>query len=136
MLNLFAFSNMAVLPFWLMLILFPNRKPTRWLIETKAPVIAIAAIYSIVIAPQIPTILPLVARPELGPIQGLLATPEGTTLVWIHLLAFDLLAALSILEEDRKAKRTQWITSLNLVCTLMFGPLGYLLHVIKKRILK
>lgn len=134
--HIFQVSNLLVLPFWVLFVFFPKIRMTQTLVQNRIPTLAIALIYSVCVIPVIPEILPALLRPELRPIQSLLATPEGTTLIWIHVLAFDLLAATWILEEDHKAKRPRWLTSLNLVMTLLFGPLGYLLHQVKKWALK
>lgn len=133
---LFQLSNAFVLPFWIAFIFFPRSKWTQTLLHHRLPTLALALIYSVLVIPSIPEILPYLIKPELSPIQTLLATPSGTTLIWIHVLAFDLLAATWILEEDTKAKRPALLTSVNLLLTLLFGPLGYALHLAKRRLIK
>ncbi|HEY0709392.1 MAG TPA: ABA4-like family protein [Polyangia bacterium] len=122
----FEISNFLVTPFWLAMILAPGWRWTRRLMATPVGALAPALIYLALVLPQLPAVLPVVARPDLASVSALLASPTGTTLAWVHFLAFDLLVGRWIYLDARARGISAWATSPLLILTLLLGPLGLL----------
>lgn len=128
--SVFQIGNFVVLPFWLLMILLPHWQWSKRIIATPWVAALPAILYAVLIVPQILALAPLLANPQLDAIAELLGSPQGATLAWLHFLAFDLFVGRWIYRESRALKITAWITSPVLVVTLLFGPLGFLLHLI------
>lgn len=126
--QLFQFANSYVMPFWFSMILAPKWGWTRKVMESGWPLVPLAVVYILGVAPQLLSTLPLLSNPELEPIRALLGTPAGTTLAWIHFLCFDLFVGRWIYLDSRaQGFSALWVSPV-LVLTLMFGPAGWLAY--------
>ncbi|MFM7200789.1 MAG: ABA4-like family protein [Myxococcota bacterium] len=123
---LFSLSSLTVMPFWLMMIFAPHATWTRRVMASLLVFVAPALLYSILILPSVPTLLPVFMSPELSALQPLLGSELGATVAWIHFLAFDLFVARWIFTEAHaRFFSFVWVSPV-LFLTLMFGPLGLL----------
>ena len=91
-------------------------------------VAVLALAYVGLVLPQAIAVLPLLANPTLPGIAGLLGTPTGAAIGWIHFLAFDLFVGRWIYLDSRERQLTAWLASPVLGLTLIFGPFGFLLY--------
>lgn len=91
-------------------------------------VAVLALAYSVLVLPQALAVLPLLANPTLPGIAGLLGTPAGAAIGWIHFLAFDLFMGRWIYLDSRARRLTAWLASPALFFVLLFGPFGFLLY--------
>lgn len=127
--TIFESANLAVMPFWLSMLVAPKSRWTARLAQgwgIRGICLLLATLYGCLIVPQIPQLLPLLARPDLAVIQRLLSTPEGATLGWIHYLCFDLWVGRWIWCDSRQRTLGSPLLRCCLFLTLMFGPLGLL----------
>ena len=125
---LFKLINLAVLPFWLAMILAPGWRGTRRMLAGPWGVVAPALAYLVMVVPRLPEILPALARPELPAVAALLGTPAGAAIAWAHFLAFDLFVGRWIYLHARDRQISGWVTAPILLLTLMLGPLGLLAY--------
>ena len=124
--TLFRWSNVLVMPFWLLMIFAPRWRVTVRVMETPWGPAIPAIVYAILVAPRLASLLPAIADPKLSVIASLLGSPQGAVIAWLHFLAFDLFVGRHIWMRLRgSALPTVW-TGLVLFATLMFGPIGYL----------
>lgn len=132
--TLFMISSYLVLPFWALMIFLPHWRVTRRL--TGSPLIAAlpAVFYAALVLPRLVEIWPMVARPGLAGIAGLLGSPAGATIAWLHFLAFDLLIGRWIYLDSRERGISAWLTAPVLYLTLMLGPCGFLLYLLVRRV--
>lgn len=126
--TLFQLSNLLVMPFWLLMILAPYWGWTKRIMMSLWSITPAALLYAILVVPRIPSLIGLLANPELGPIAALLGSPEGATIAWIHFLAFDLFVGRWAYLDSREHGFTAWFVSPILFFVLMFGPFGLLLY--------
>lgn len=84
------------------------------------------------LAPDLLGILPRVANPKLADIQSSLATAKGTSIAWLHFLAFDLFVGRYIYLQNQERKLSPVLSSIILFFTLMLGPIGFLLFMLSK----
>ena len=126
------FSAMFVLagPVWLAMMLAPRWRATRWLAQSPVVVLPIALVYAALVLPGIPELLPVLLRPELGPVAALLGTERGATIAWAHFLAFDLFVGRWVFVDAQTRAMPAWIVSPILFVVLMFGPLGCALYLL------
>ena len=127
---LFELSNLLVIPFWLVMILLPKWSWTLKIMRSHAVVVPIAVLYSVLVVPNLATILPDLANPTLPVVQQLLSSDAGATTAWIHFLAFDLWTGRWAFLDAQEVALPVWLTSLLLACIFMGGPFGLLLYVV------
>ncbi|MFM2307986.1 MAG: hypothetical protein RLY87_106 [Chloroflexota bacterium] len=127
---LFQLSNLLVIPFWLVMIALPKWSWTLKIMRSHAVVLPIAVLYSVLVVPNLATILPDLANPTLPVVQQLLSSDSGATTAWIHFLAFDLWTGRWAFLDAQESTLPVWLMSLLLVCIFMVGPFGLLLYVV------
>ena len=122
--RLFAVSGLFVLPFWALLIGLPRWRWTERLMRSPLVVLGPVLLYAALVLPALASILPVVARPALGPVADLLGSPLGATVAWAHFLAFDLFVARWIYLDARERQLSAWWLSPIMLMTLLLGPIG------------
>lgn len=133
---LFLFNLAAVAMLgWLLLILLPAWRVTRWAAERAVFPVFLAVLYLAGVVPLLAQLGPGIMR-DFGSapgVIGLLANPDVALVVWLHILAFDQAVALVIYRDNMQHR---WLPlplqSIVLFLTLMFGPAGYLSYVVMR----
>ena len=125
---LFEVANLFVLPFWGLMIVAPNWKVTRRVMDSYLPFMALALLYLYLVAGSLtPDSIQALSNPKLPDIARFLGTEAGAAAGWVHYLVFDLFVGRWIYLEGR---RTGVWTVHSLVLTLFAGPVGLLSHLI------
>ena len=132
--TIFALSNLLVMPFWLLMICLPRWRVTARLVRSPLVAVPAATLYAALVLPRAVVVLPAVARPELLQVAALLGSPDGATIAWAHFLAFDLFVGRWIYLDGRRRGVSAWLMAPVLFLTLLFGPLGFLLHLCMRRV--
>jgi hypothetical protein len=130
----FQYSALLVMPFWVLMILLPNWTLTERLLSSAWVAAPAALAYAILVLPQLAELFPVLLNPNLTIIAEVLGSPSGAAIAWIHFLAFDLVAGRWIYLDGQVHGLSAWIISPLLFMTLMFGPLGFLLYLIARRL--
>jgi len=125
---LFLVSTIGVGPFWFLMAVRPRSEVTRRTMLTPWPVVAIGVLYAALVIPSAGAILETLLNPSLSAISASLATPAGSLAVWLHVLAFDLVAGRFIWLDGLSRGVGAPLRIAALTLALMFGPLGLLLH--------
>ncbi|MFT4830729.1 MAG: hypothetical protein ACI815_000365 [Psychroserpens sp.] len=131
--EVFSVANTTALPMWLLMLVLPKWKVTRFLIDFKVIPSALALVYAFYIFQA----LRIGGGMDFGSLDAVMAlfTEENAVLAgWVHYLAFDLLVGMWILDENKKIGIHQLLLVPCLIGTFMFGPLGFLLFMIIKGI--
>lgn len=126
--DLVQFSNLLVMPFWALMILVPHWDWTRRVAESLWIVVPAALMYTVLVIPKIPQLLPELLQPTAEGVAGLMAEPATATVVWVHILAFDLLVGRWAYLDSRRRGVSPWLVSPVLLWILMFGPFGLLIY--------
>lgn len=128
---LFNVAALAMLG-WLLLIVLPTWRVTRWAAERSVFPVFLSVLYLAGMVPLMARLGPGIMR-DFGTAQGvtgLLANPDVALVAWIHILAFDQAVALLIYRDNLQHR---WlpipVQSVILAATLMFGPVGFLSYV-------
>ncbi len=131
--EVFSLANFIAMPMWLLMIIAPKWKVTRFLIDTKLVPILLSLVYAVYIALTIQS----EGFPDFGnlsSVMGLFTIENAVIAGWVHYLAFDLLIGMWILNENRTVRVHHLIIIPCLLCTFMLGPVGFLLFIIIKSI--
>jgi hypothetical protein len=134
--TVFQLSNLLVMPFWFLMILLPHWRWTKRILAGWWVVVPAALLYALVVLPALPSLLPLLANPQLDTIAALLGTPQGATVAWAHFLAFDLFVGRWAYLDSRSRGLTAWLASPALFLILMVGPLGLLIYLGLRAVLR
>ena len=133
--EVFSIANILVFPMWILMIVFPRWKTTRFLINFKVIPIILSLLYAFYIISSI------IEGPSMdfGSLQAVmqLFTVEDAVLGgWLHYLAFDLLVGMWMLDENRTLKIHPVIMAPCLLGAFMMGPIGFLLFMGVRAFLK
>jgi hypothetical protein len=128
--TLFQIVNVAVLPFWLLMILTPRWGWTRRIMGSPVVPALFAGLYVVLLVPFLPAVLPLLVRPTLAGVAEFLGRPEATLVGWVHFLTFDLFVGRWQYLDAQQRRLSHWLLAPALVLTLMFGPLGLLTYLL------
>lgn len=128
---LFTIGNIAILPFWVLMILAPRWGWTERIMQSWWPVIVLAVLY----------VLSLLSSAFGGAgldmsqltldvygIAYLLGSPVGAATAWVHLIAFDLFVGRWVYLDSRPRNLPVWMVSITLFFVFMTGPFGLLLY--------
>lgn len=124
--EVFSIANMMALPMWILMIILPNWKVTRFLIDYKVIPLLLAILYAIYI------VMAMLDGPamDFGSIESVMTlfTSEVAVLAgWVHYLAFDLLVGMWMIDQNKGLKLHPIIMAPCLIFTFMLGPVGFLL---------
>ena len=133
--TLFNLSNLLVFPFWALMLLLPGWRRTERVMRSPWVAAGLAVLYALLVLPRFAETAPVLLRPELNEIAALLGYPAGATISWAHFLAFDRFVGRRIYLAGRRRGVSAWLMSPVLILTLLFGPLGLLLHLCLRRVL-
>lgn len=126
--TLFNLSNLIALPFWLLMILLPHWGWTRRITATLWPILILSVIYAALLFSQLSGEVGSLLNPTLDGIAGLLGTPAGAAVGWVHFLAFDLFVGRWAYLDSRARGISAWLVSPTLLFIFMSGPFGLLLY--------
>lgn len=127
--TVFSIAGTMAMPMWLLMIILPKWKVTRFLIDYKLIPIILSLFYVYYIIIHLQTGAGL----DFGSLSSVMSlfTVENAVLAgWVHYLAFDLLIGMWMLNENQKLGIHQLLMAPCLFATFMLGPLGFLLFMI------
>ena len=125
--QLFNVANLFVLPFWALMILLPNWKVTRRVMESYLPFVVLAGAYLYLFISSItPENAQALSNPQLADIAQFFSDETAAATGWIHFLVMDLFVGRWIYWEGQK---TGIWTIHSLSLCLFAGPLGLLSHI-------
>jgi len=125
--DLFNVANVFVLPFWALMILLPNWKITRKVMESYLPFVVLAGAYLYLFVTSItPENAAALSNPQLADIARFFSNETAAATGWIHFLVMDLFVGRWIYWEGQK---TGIWTIHSIALCLFAGPLGVLSHI-------
>lgn len=124
--EVFSIANIMVFPMWILMIVFPKWKTTRFLIDFKVIPVILSLLYSFYI---ISSIIegPSMDFGDLQAVMQLFTVEDAVLGGWLHYLAFDLLVGMWMLDENKTLKIHPMIMAPCLLGAFMMGPIGFLL---------
>ena len=129
--NIYLVANYGVIPFWLLLIIFPNHGITNFFAQSIIAPLLLAAGY-VYLAYKLFLDGNIFDGFELyNGIDGLYAMFSNETLLlifWLHFLAISLFAGAWVVRDSRKYLIPKIITIPSLILTYFSGPLGLVIY--------
>jgi hypothetical protein len=131
---LFQLAFPLAAPFWALMIFAPRWRWTARVIGSPFIVLPVLAVYLAAVAPILGRFAALMLRPDLAGLADLLGTPAGTTLVWSHLIAFDLFIGRWIYRDSQARRVHPLLVGPVLVLTILLSPFGLLAYFILRTV--
>lgn len=131
--EVFSIAGMITMPMWILMIVAPKWKVTRFLIDFKVIPLALSAIYVVYIFKA----MQIGGAPDFGSLASVMAlfTEQHAVLAgWVHYLAFDLVVGMWMLDQNKKLQIHQLLMAPCLFGTFMLGPVGFLAFMIIRAI--
>jgi len=127
-------GNLAVLPIWTLLLILPRWRGAQILAALLAPAL-IAVVYGFLLLSQ----LGGSSGGSFGSVAGvqrLFANPYVMVAGWYHYLAFDLAIGAWETRDAMRVGLPIWLRGPALALTLVFGPLGLLLYLVSRAVMR
>ena len=129
--NIYLVANYGVIPFWLLLIIFPNHGITNFFAQSIVAPLLLATGY-VYLSYKLFLDGNILDGFELyNGIDGLYAMFANETLLlifWLHFLAISLFAGAWVVRDSRKYFIPKIITIPSLILTYFSGPLGLVIY--------
>ena len=129
--EIFSIANMMAMPMWLLLIILPKWKVTRFLIDYKVIPLLLSLFYAFYIVLHIQSGAGLDFG-SLSSVMSLFTLEDAVMAGWVHYLAFDLLVGMWMINQNRSLGIHQLLMAPCLFATFMLGPIGFLLFMVLK----
>lgn len=123
--EVFSIVNMMAFPMWLLMIILPKWKVTKFLIDYKIIPLLLSIIYAIYIINSMLT-GPAMDFGSLESVMGLFTVENAVLAGWVHYLAFDLLVGMWMLDQNKELKIHPLLMAPCLIGTFMIGPIGFI----------
>ena len=130
--NIYLWTNLGVLPFWLMIVIIPNSKVTQILVNSIILPLILSTAYvyiiyqSILLEQSISDIFQLYL--SLDNLYTVFATESFLVLFWIHFLALNLFLGSWISRDAVKYNISRKVALVPLILVYFTGPLGLVLY--------
>ena len=130
--NIYLWTNLGVLPFWLMLIIIPNSKFTQFFINSIILPLILSTVYIYIIYQSILLEEPILdifkLYLSLEDSYTLFATENFLLLFWIHFVAINLFLGSWISRDGVKYNVPKSVIFIPLVLIYITGPTGLVLY--------
>ena len=129
--NIYLWTNFSILPFWLMLIIIPNSKFTRFFVNSIILPLILSSIYIYIIYQIIlldePMLDVLKLYLSLENLYTVFSTESFLLAFWLHFLALNLFLGSWISRDGVKYNIPRGLVSVPLILVYFTGPLGLVL---------
>ena len=130
--NIYLWTNFAILPFWLMLIIIPNSKFTQFFVNSIILPLILSTTYIYVIYQTVLLDEPIFDffKLYLGleNLYTIFATESFLLVFWLHFLALNLFLGSWISRDGVKYNMPRSLVFVPLILVYLAGPLGLVLY--------
>ena len=129
---LYYWVNFGVLPFWLILIFFPQSHLCRYFVTSIFPIFALSGTYIFVLYKSYLNSYDFMGNFNLyfgiNDISNLFSDKNFLMMFWIHFIAINLFTGGWIVKDAQKFSINKIILIIPLLVTYLIGPLGLFLY--------
>ncbi|MEU9458911.1 ABA4-like family protein [Streptomyces sp. NPDC048312] len=125
--TLFQLSFYLAAPFWLLMILAPNWRPTERIAASPLTVLPVLVLYLMMAVPVFPELWDAVRSPDIDTFRELMALADGAGAIWAQVIAWDLLLGQWMYLEGRRLGIPALVMGPLLVLTILLSPFGLLI---------
>ena len=129
--NIYLIANWGVIPFWLLLIIFPNHQITNFFVQSIIVPLLLGGgyaylSYNIYLEGNIFVGFELYSG--LNGLYSIFANESLLLIFWLHFLAISLFAGAWIVRDSKKFLIPKIITIPSLILTYFSGPIGLVIY--------
>ena len=125
---LYYWVNLGVLPFWLILIFFPNSNLSRYFVTSIFPILILAGSYVFILYKSYLNSFDFINNFTLylsiSHLTDLFTDKFYLMMFWIHFISINLFAGGWIAKDSQKLNINKIIVAIPLVITYLIGPIG------------
>ncbi|MEK9874884.1 MAG: ABA4-like family protein [Pelagibacteraceae bacterium] len=129
---IYYWVNLGVLPFWFILIFFPQSHLSRYLVTSILPILLLSVAYIFLIYKSFLNSYDFIDNFNLylgiGDLSNLFADNSFLIMFWIHFLAINLFVGGWIVKDSQKFLINKILLAVPLIITYLIGPLGLLVY--------
>ena len=129
---IFLWLNLGVLPFWLVLIIFPQSQICRVFITSVFPIFILSLVYAYLLHLFFNEGYDFIRNFELylglDAISNLFTNRAFIILFWTHFLAMNLFCGGWIVRDSQKFRINKILMFLPLLITYLIGPIGLIIY--------
>ena len=129
---LYYWVNLGVLPFWLMLIFFPQSHICRYLVTSIFPIFVLSGVYLFVLYKSYLNSFDFSDNFSLyfgiGNISELFSDKTFLMMFWIHFISINLFTGGWIVKDSQKFLINKFLLFIPLLITYLIGPLGLFVY--------
>ena len=129
---LYYWVNLGVLPFWLILIFFPNSSICKYFVTSVFPIILLSAAYIFMIYKSYLNSYNFDGNFNLyfgiENISELFANKTFLMMFWIHFISVNLFTGSWMVKDSQKFMMNKIFLIIPLIITYLIGPLGLLIY--------
>jgi hypothetical protein len=129
---LYYWVNFGVLPFWLILIFFPQSNLCRYFVTSIFPILLLSGAYIFMLYKSYLSSYEFLTNFDLylsiSNLSNLFSNKTFLMLFWIHFVSINLFTGGWIVKDSQKFGINKIILFLPLVITYLIGPLGILVY--------
>jgi len=129
---LYFWVNFGVLPFWLILIFFPNSNLSKYFVTSIFPILLLSGTYIFVLYKSYQSSYNFISNFNLylgfDELSDLFSDKSFLISFWIHFIAINLFVGGWIVKDSQRLMVNKVLIVLPLIFTYLIGPLGLLLY--------
>ena len=129
---LYFWVNFGVLPFWLILIFFPNSNLSKYFITSIFPILLLSGTYIFVLYKSYLNSYNFIGNFNLylgfDELSDLFSDKSFLITFWVHFIAINLFVGGWIVKDSQRLMINKILVILPLIFTYLIGPLGLLLY--------
>ena len=130
--KIFVFTNFGILPFWIMLILIPDSRFTRFFLNSIIIPLVLSAAYIYIIYQNILLDEPLFEifklYLSLDNLYTVFASESFLLVFWLHFLAINIFLGSWVARDSVKYNMPRKFTFFPLILIYFFGPIGLVVY--------
>tara|TARA_B100001059_G_scaffold213125_1_gene228740 strand:+ start:1670 stop:2140 length:471 start_codon:yes stop_codon:yes gene_type:complete len=129
--NIYLIANWGIIPFWLLLIVFPNHSVTNFFTQSIVPMLLLATGYiylSYIIYLEGNILGGFELYGGLNELYSMFANEAFLLTFWLHFLAISLFTGSWIARDSKKYFIPKIITIPSLILTYFTGPVGLIIY--------
>ena len=129
---LYFWVNLGVLPFWFLIIFFPQSQLCKYLATSIFPIFLLSVAYGFVLYKSYLNSYDFLGNFDLylgiDYIANLFEDSYYLLLLWIHFVSINLFVGGWILKDSQKFLINKYLTALPLIITYLIGPIGLFVY--------
>ena len=129
---IYIWLNIGVIPFWLVLMVFPQSNICKFIVSSIFPILIFSAVYTYLIILFYKSGYNFIDNfnlyKSLADLNNLMQDSSFLITFWIHFLAINLFCGSWIVRDCQKFQISKYIAFIPLLLTYLVGPLGIVFY--------